>query len=272
MCKPFVKWAGGKRQLLPEIKRNMPSDYNKYFEPFVGGGALLFELKHNGAYINDFNSELVNLYEVVKECPEELIADLKEHVNTKEYYYDIRALDRDKDFDKLSKVKRASRFIFLNRTCFNGLYRVNRRGQFNVPYGKYKNPKIVDEKNILSCSKLLQDTTILNGNFDIIKEYIHEGDFVYLDPPYAPLSETSDFTAYTENGFDSDKQIQLKRFCDYIHNIGAYFMVSNSCVDFITDLYKDYTIIEVEAKRAINSNANNRGKVKEVLVVNSSPR
>jgi len=267
--KPVIKWVGGKRQLIHEIKKHMPQQYNRYFEPFIGGAALFFELKQKNSFINDYNPELTNLYEIIKSKPKELIADLKKHKNREEYYYTLRALDRDpQKYKKISKVKKASRFIFLNKTGYNGLYRVNKKGQNNVPYGRYVNPTIFEEENILECSKRLQDTTIMTGDFENIKEHIEEGDFIYFDPPYVPLNATSNFTGYTDKGFDEDMQFRLKELCDYIDAKGAYFLLSNSYTDFILDLYKEYTIITVEANRALNCKANGRGKIKEVLVKN----
>jgi len=218
MCKPVIKWVGGKRQLLSELKKYMPKEFNTYFEPFIGGGALFFDLKIEKSFINDYNSELTNLYEIIKNKPHELIKDLKKHENNSEYFYKTRELDRTpSSYQRLSKVKKASRFIYLNKTGFNGLYRVNRKGQFNVPFGKYKNPNYADDNNILDCSKLLQETTILNGDFENIKKFIQRGDFVYFDPPYVPISDTSNFTGYTDKGFDEDMQFRLKELCDYIH-------------------------------------------------------
>jgi len=267
--KPIVKWVGGKRQLINELKTNMPRKYNKYIEPFIGGGALFFELSVKNAIINDYNKELINLYEVVRDNPKELIDDVCKHKNEEEYYYKVRTIDRDKEkFNKLTKVEKASRFLYLNKTGFNGLYRVNSNGECNVPFGKYKNPIYCEPENIYACSVLLKDTTILNGDFEIVKEYIKKEDFIYFDPPYVPLNTTSNFTAYTDKGFDDDMQFRLKEFCDYINNTGAYFMLSNSYTDFTLELYKDYEINIVKAKRSINSNGNNRGKIKEILVTN----
>ena len=269
MCKPVIKWVGGKRQLINDIKTNMPEKYNRYFEPFIGGAALFFELKPENAFINDYNHELTNLYEIIKTKPNELIKDLKKHKNNEDYYYSLRKLDREPTkYKRMSKVKKASRFIFLNKTGYNGLYRVNQKGQNNVPYGRYSNPTIFEEDNILECSKYLQSATITTGDFENIKEHIKEGDFVYFDPPYVPLNATSNFTAYTDKGFDDDMQFRLKELCDYIDSIGAYFLLSNSYTEFILDLYKDYQIVTVEANRALNCKASGRGKIKEVLVKN----
>ena len=268
MCKPVIKWVGGKRQLLNKIKEEMPKKYNRYHEPFIGGGALFFDLSPKNAVINDFNEELINMYQVLKENPKELMIDLCSHLNTEEYYYSLRKLDRLPIFKKISKLKRASRFIFLNKTGFNGLYRVNKKGQNNVPYGRYKNPKIFEENNFINCSKVLKNTTILTGDFENIKPYIKKGDFIYLDPPYVPLNKTSNFTSYTEKGFDLKMQYRLKDFCDYIDSIGAYFIQSNSHTDFVLNLYQEYNIINVEANRALNCNGEKRGKILEVLIKN----
>lgn len=268
-AKPFIKWIGGKRQLMDVIQNNLPKEFNRYYEPFIGGGALLFELSLEDAVINDYNSELINLYRVIQTNPQDLITDLYKHQNNSEYYYSIRNLDRDiETFAKMSNVERASRFIYLNRTGFNGLYRVNSKNQNNVAFASYPNPKIVDEENILACSKLLKATTILEGDFENIKPLIEKGDFVYLDPPYVPLTETSNFVSYTDQGFDNEMQIRVKNLCDYINDIGAYFMASNSSADFILDLYKDYNVMLVNANRSLNCKGDKRGSVKEVLITN----
>nr|YP_009326807.1 hypothetical protein [Caulerpa racemosa]ANJ70782.1 hypothetical protein [Caulerpa racemosa] len=271
MCKPIIKWVGGKRQLINELIKRMPKKYNRYFEPFIGGGALFFELKPKNAFINDYNQELTNLYTVIRDCSSELINDICKHKNEADYYYEVRALDRDVNlFKKLTNIERASRFVFLNKTGFNGLYRVNSKGQYNVPFGRYKNPNYCDPENIKACSDLLKNTEISNGDFDIIKHKIQKDDFVYFDPPYVPLTATSSFTGYTDKGFDEDMQFRLRDLCDYIHNKGAYFMLSNSSADFIYELYDvdGYTIHEAEANRNINSKGNGRGKVKEVIIIN----
>ena len=269
MCKPFVKWAGGKNQLLSELLRLMPQNYNTYIEPFVGGGALFFKIKPQKAIINDYNAELINVYRVIKYNVEELIKSLKKHKNTKEYYYKIRNIDRDKNkYRLLSPIEKASRFIFLNKTCYNGLYRVNSKGQFNVPFGNYKNPNFIEEENLKKCSNVLKNVIILNDDFEIIKEYIQENDFVYFDPPYMPISKTSSFTSYTHNGFSKEDQIRLKKLCDFLTKHNVYFMLSNSYNNFILELYKNYKINIVYANRAINCKANGRGKIKEVIIIN----
>lgn len=265
---PIIKWAGGKRQLMFELLKNMPKSYNRYFEPFIGGGALFFELQPENAYISDVNEELTNLYSVIKNNPNELIEDLKKHEVSKDYFLQIRSIDRDHKYLKLSDIQRASRFIYLNRTCFNGLYRVNSQGQFNVPFGHYKNPRIVDEHNLLNCSKLLQKTEIKNTDFSEILNHVKKGDFVYFDPPYVPLNETSSFTSYTKDGFDVDMQFKLRDVCDELDSMGVKFLLSNSDTPLVNELYENYNIKKVFASRAINANANGRGKITEVLVRN----
>ena len=265
---PIVKWVGGKRQLMFELLKNMPKPYNRYFEPFIGGGALFFELQPENAYISDMNEELINLYSVVRDNVYELISDLKKHEVSKEYFLEIRNLDRTDEYKNLSNAQRASRFIYLNRTCFNGLYRVNSQGQFNVPFGNYKNPRIVDENNLLNCSELLKNTEIKCADFSEILTKVKKGDFVYFDPPYVPLKETSSFTSYTKDGFDMDMQFKLREVCDELDSMGVMFMLSNSDTKFVNELYSNYEIKKVFASRAVNANAEGRGKITEVLVRN----
>ncbi len=270
MAKPFIKWVGGKRQLIDELEKRLPKEYNNYFEPFIGGGALLFHLKPKNATINDYNSELTNLYTVVKENVEELIQDLKKHKNEHDYYYEIRSWDRNKrGYAQRSDVRKAGRFIYLNRTGYNGLYRVNRNGENNVPYGRYKNPRILDEDNLKACSEYLQSVKICNDDFEkVIKENVKKGDFVYFDPPYVPVNKTSSFTSYTDQGFDEAMQTRLRDLCIYLGDIGAKFMLSNSDTPLINELYKDFKIDKVLASRAVNSKGSGRGKIYEVVVRN----
>ena len=265
---PIVKWAGGKRQLMFELLNNIPKNYNRYFEPFVGGGALFFELQPNNAYISDINEELINLYRVVRDNVNELINDLKKHEISKEYFIEIRNIDRKSEYQNWSKIQKASRFIYLNRTCFNGLYRVNSQGQFNVPFGHYKNPRILDENNLINCSNLLQKTEIRHSDFSEILKIVKKGDFVYFDPPYVPLSETSSFTSYTKDGFDMDMQFKLKDVCNELNSMGIKFLLSNSDTKLVNELYENYNIKKVFASRAINANADGRGKITEILVRN----
>ena len=265
---PIVKWVGGKRQLMFELIKNMPKSYNRYFEPFVGGGALFFELQPENAYISDMNEELINLYSVVRDNVYELIEDLGKHEVSKEYFLEIRNIDRTEKYAKLSSIERASRFIYLNRTCFNGMYRVNSQGQFNVPFGHYKNPRIIDESNLLNCSKLLNKTEIKCADFSEILTKVQKDDFVYFDPPYVPLNETSSFTSYTKDGFDIDMQFKLRDVCDELDSMGVKFMLSNSDTKLVNELYANYEIKKVFASRQISANADGRGKITEVLVRN----
>lgn len=265
---PIVKWVGGKRQLMFELLKNMPQNYNRYFEPFIGGGALFFELQPDNAYISDMNEELINLYQVVRDNVDELITDLQKHNISKEYFMEIRNIDRTEDYENWSDVQKASRFIYLNRTCFNGMYRVNSKGEFNVPFGHYKNPRILDENNLINCSNLLQRTEIKHADFSEILKKVKKGDFVYFDPPYVPLNETSSFTSYTKDGFDLDMQLGLREVCDELDSMGVKFLLSNSDTQFVNELYENYNIKKVFASRQINANADGRGKITEVLVRN----
>ena len=265
---PIVKWVGGKRQLMFELLKNMPANYNRYFEPFIGGGALFFELQPENAYISDMNEELINLYSVVRDDVDGLIEDLEKHEVSKEYFLNIRNIDRTEMFSKLSNIERASRFIYLNRTCFNGVYRVNYQGQINVPFGNYSNPRIIDENNLKNCSELLKNTEIKVADFSEILTKVQKGDFVYFDPPYVPLNDTSSFTSYTKAGFDIDMQFKLRDVCDELDSMGVKFMLSNSDTKLVNELYSNYEIKKVFATRAVNANADGRGKITEVLVRN----
>ena len=275
LVKPFVKWAGGKRQLLPQINENTPKNFKKYYEPFVGGGAVFLDKQLKKVVINDFNSELTNAYQVVKDSSEELLKLLETHSenNSSDYYYEIRAWDRDGTLDTKSEVERAARFIYLNKTGFNGLFRVNSHGQVNVPYGKYKNPAIVNEAVIRAVSKYLQksDITILNGDYGDALKDVKKHDFVYLDPPYADVTnDKKSFVGYTLNGFGDEEQERLRDVFKELDAKGAYVMMSNSSTPYIHELYKEYneTTKIVKAKRAINSKASGRGAVDEVLIMN----
>ncbi|MGV8146292.1 MAG: DNA adenine methylase [Alkaliphilus sp.] len=270
---PVMKWVGGKRQLLPEIKQRIPSKYNKYYEPFIGGGAVLFKLQPKKAVVNDINEELINLYNVVMNNADELIVTLSEHKNEEKHFYDTRALDRNSDkYKKMSNVEKAARIHFLNKTCFNGLFRVNQAGQFNSPFGKYKNPNITNEVTIRAVSKYLNsaDIEFKCCDFEDSIVGIKKGAFVYFDPPYDPVSDSSSFTGYAKGGFDKNEQIRLKKLCDKLHTHGIKVLLSNSATEFILDLYKDdkYRVDIIKAKRSINSNGNKRGEVDEVLVRN----
>lgn len=267
---PFLKWVGGKRQLMNDIEPLLPSRITTYFEPFVGGGAVFLHRQPKKAVINDYNAELINVYETIKDNVEELIEDLSLHKNEAEYFYNLRALDRQEGFERLSNVKRASRVIYLNKTCFNGLYRVNSSGEFNTPFGRYKNPNIVNETVLRAVSSYLNsnDIRFMSGDFEEALKGVRKGAFVYLDPPYDPISKSSNYTGYTEGGFDKDEQIRLSEACKRLDKKGVKFLLSNSATPFIKDLYKDYEIFEVGANRHINSDASKRGEVTEVLVRN----
>lgn len=272
--KPFVKWVGGKRQLLKQFRRmNLypPEKFNprtgRYFEPFVGGGAVFFDLLPEKAFLSDLNSELVATYNVIKNDVEFLIKHLKQHRNTKEYFIKTRA----QKIGKLTDIEIASRFIYLNRTCFNGLYRVNSNGDFNVPFAGNKNPLICDEINLRKISKSLKFVEIKNQDYKEILKKAKKGDFVYLDPPYYPISKTSSFTSYTKESFLKKEQLELRDTFVELHKRGCFVMLSNSDTPFINKIYSDIrgvNIAKVQAGRMINSKASGRGKITEVLVTN----
>lgn len=273
LIQPPLKWVGGKRQLIPEIEQYFPKKkYSTFYEPFVGGGAVLFHFQPNRAVINDVNSDLINFYKVVKDNVDELILELSKYKNknTKEDFYKIRSLDRSPDYKKLSNIKKAARLHYLNKTCFNGLYRVNNAGEFNTPFGGYKNPNIENKAVLRAVSEYLnkKDIKILNGDYSDALKRIRKPAFVYFDPPYDPLSSSSNFTGYTKGGFDRDEQIRLKKTCDALNSKGVRFLLSNSSTPFIKELYKEYDIIPVKARRSINSVSYKRGDVEEVLVKN----
>lgn len=272
---PILKWVGGKRQLLDSIKPLVPK-CSTYYEPFIGGGAVLFCLQPNKAVINDCNEELINVYQMIKNFPDDLIEVLIQHRDNscEQYYYEIRALDRDKEaYAQLSDVERAARIIYLNKTCYNGLFRVNSLGEFNSPWGRYANPNITNETTIRALHNYFNKAkiTIKCGDYRETLKGVRKGAFVYLDPPYMPISESSSFTGYTAGGFDERQQIALKEQCDILNSRGVKFLLSNSACPFIEELYKAYKIEHVRAKRAINSKADKRGAVEEVLVRNYEP-
>ena len=268
MAKPFLKWAGGKRQLVKELKARLPKKYKRYFEPFLGAGALYFNLAPENAVVSDINEELINVYQVVRDQLDALIEQLLLHENSEEYFYQIRSWDREADYLQRSPAERAARFIFLNRTCFNGLYRVNSKGHFNVPFGKYANPRILDEDNLRACRDLLRTAEIRRGTFEEIEAEIEPGDFVYLDPPYVPLNQTSSFTSYYRESFGVPEQLKLREFCERISERGAKFLLSNSDTDLVRREYSEYTIESVLAARAVNSDASKRGRISELMVRN----
>ena len=291
-AKPFIKWVGGKTQLIEQLDKQLPADFDNwqnatYIEPFVGGGAMLFYMLQqypniSHAVLNDINPDLTTCYRTVRDSPNLLIESLYEIQHTylalsteeerKDFFLTVRNRYNEKNLDP---IENTTKFIFLNRTCFNGLYRVNKRGFFNVPFGKYTNPLICDEATIKADSLLLQRVDILTGDFENIFCHITNNTLIYFDPPYRPLSDTSSFNDYTKESFNDDAQIRLKKFCDRIHQAGHKFMLSNSdCKGkneddkFFDLLYGQYNIERVWASRSINSNASKRGKLTEILVHN----
>jgi DNA adenine methylase len=259
-----IKWAGGKTQLLSQIKPLYPKRFNLYLEPFVGGGAVFFDLQPDNALLLDSNFELINFYQVVKDNPSELLKDLEGHRNEKDYYYEVRSLDPT----QMGSIERASRFLFMNKTCFNGLWRVNKKGKFNVPFGRYKKPNFWDRENLYMVSVALQNTEVICSDFSSVLEYATPGSFVYLDPPYHPLSETSNFTSYTKDSFGKEEQIRLANVFRELDERNCNVMLSNSDTEFIKSLYKDFDITVVYARRAINSKGNKRGPVSELVIRN----
>ena len=272
-AKPFIKWVGGKRQLLPQFRNLYPTKFNPntntYHEPFLGGGAVFFDLQPKNAIISDLNKELVLAYKILKKFPRKLINSLEKHIYDKKYFLQIR----EKNPDNLSDLEIASRFIYLNKTGFNGLYRVNKKGKFNVPFGKYKNPKICDASNLENVSKVLQLAEIKHQNYKKVLENAKKGDFIYFDPPYYPLNKTSNFTSYISNAFLEKEQEALKNTFFQLHKKGCLVMLSNSDTPFIQKIYsalneKKIFIHTVKAGRAVNSNAAKRGKITEVVITN----
>ncbi len=273
-AKPFVKWAGGKRQIIDKLLKLVPTEYNTYYEPFVGGGALLFELSPKNAVINDSNSELMNVYKLIStdEGYEEVVKLLNnyEKKHNEKFYYSIRNLDKDKKkFAKLSPAEHAARTIYLNKTCFNGLYRVNSKGEFNVPFNKKLKVNTYDSQNMILAYVYFQSNNIkmLNTDFEEAVKDAKKGDFIYFDPPYDSENETT-FNSYTESGFSKDEQRRLAKVYKDLADRGCYVMLSNHNTTLINELYKDYNIHLITAKRNINSKGEKRGKVEEVIITN----
>ena len=269
--RPFLKWAGGKRQLLPELFRAVEAagPFEHYHEPFFGGGALFFALARAGklpgrSYLADINKNLMDAYLGVRDEIDAVIYQLKVHKQRhgEEYFYQVRAhLPR-------SLPNRAARIIYLNRTCYNGLYRENSKGQFNAPFGRYKNPRICDEENLRAVSQTLKNMDITVADFSCVLDTAQAGDLVYFDPPYAPLSKTASFTAYSKGGFTSDAQMRLAEVCTTLARRRVKVILSNSMTELVKDLYQDFHIHEVLANRAINSRGHQRGKIAEALITN----
>ena len=290
LAKPFVKWVGGKSQLLEEIREKYPQKIEKYCEPFVGGGAVLFDIlstkKPDTVLINDINKELINTYSQIKNNCDDMISQLfdiqsiyKSHSQeeNKEFFYEKRQRYNELKINEndTENLEKAALFIFLNKTCFNGLYRVNSKGLFNVPFNNAKNPLLCDEENLRACSKLLQNVDMRVGDYKDCKTFIDTNTFVYIDPPYRPLTHTAAFTSYSENGFTDKEQIELGNFITEISNKGALVVASNSDPknsdindDFFDKLYSKFEIERVSASRMINSNAKKRGSINELLISN----
>lgn len=265
---PILKWAGGKSQLIPTLRKFLPplDGVRRYFEPFVGGAAMFFHLQLEDSCLTDTNTELINVYQVVRDHVGELIDALRVHKNESAYFYKVRAQDPE----TLLPVQRAARIIYLNKTCYNGLYRVNAGGQFNVPFGSYKNPTICDIEALEAASQALQHARIGVQDYEDVLASAGQGDLVYLDPPYHPLTTTSSFTSYTDKKFDANEQARLALTYRRLHEAGAYLMESNSATMLIRALYHGFRIEEVTANRAINSRADGRGPVTELVILNYS--
>lgn len=265
--RPFVKWAGGKRQLLSILQASAPRAFEHYYEPFIGGGAFLFSLLPQNATISDANLELINCYQVIRDDVQSLIRSLQLHKNDAEHFYAVRA----KAPSSMTAVQRASRFIYLNKTCFNGLYRENNQGQFNAPFGRYEKPKIADKENLLAIAQYLttKNIQICHADYSHVLNKVQAGDFVYFDPPYVPLTKTASFSSYLKGGFGLQEQEKLADLFKQLAQKGVYAMLSNSNTDTIRSLYSDFEIQTIHASRAINCKGGKRGKeANEVLIVN----
>jgi DNA adenine methylase len=264
--RPFLKWAGGKTQLLPELLKRVPPTFRTYHEPFVGGGALFFNLRPPQARLSDLNEQLIECYQVVQSDVEALLRQLgtwQKHTD-KDSFYRIRALDAA----RLSPVKCAARMIYLNKTCFNGLHRVNRRGLFNVPYGRYKSPVVCDASNLRTVSAVLQRVVLTAAPFESVLEHAKPGDFIYFDPPYQPLSATSSFTSYAQEAFAEEEQRRLGEVFKALDKRGCRTLLSNSDTPLIRGIYAGYEAVTVFARRAINSKGDRRGRITELMVRN----
>lgn len=261
--RPFIKWVGGKRQLLPELTRYVPGQFGNYFEPFVGGGALFFELAPKAAVLADANRRLIRTYIGVRDSVEEVIARLRDYPHDEKFFYDLR----DKNVDSGTDAEMAAWFIYLNKIGFNGLYRVNRQNRFNVPFGRHRNPNICDAPTLRACSAALAGTELLVADFEAAVEKAEAGDLVYFDPPYVPLSVTSSFTLYTSDGFGADAQRRLRDVALRLKKRGVHVLLSNSSAGFVRDLYRpDFEVTEVSATRLVNSNGARRGAITELVI------
>lgn len=271
MARPVLKWAGGKRQIILDIVARLPREFNGYLEPFFGGGALFFNicnrLSGHDVILSDINVDLVHLYLDIRDRPLSLLQELSEmnFGNRKEDYYAARD---EFNSGEVSPLRRSALFIYLNRHCFNGLYRVNSRGKFNVPFGRYSNPRLPDEKSIIEASRCLNGSRIIQGDFQDILNYAKYGDFVYVDPPYLPISSSSNFTAYSTDGFSYSDHLRLLEALRKIDHRGVKFLLSNSGSPVIAEIYSRFLVTEVRAARNINSKKESRGKITEFLIQN----
>lgn len=266
-CRPLLKWVGGKTQLLSEIVPQMPKKYGRYIEPFIGGGALFFATRPHNGVIADSNPELVNLYKTVAKDVEKIIEWLGEYENTEEVFYKVRS----QDWQTLSVEEAAARTIFLNRTCFNGLYRVNKKGQFNVPYGRYKNPKIINESSLKAAALLLKDTAIVCGDYKVVlQEYAKPGDFIFLDPPYLPISEYSDFKRYTKDQFYEEDHLELAEEVKRLHKLGCHVILTNSNHPLVHEQYGQFQLKVIQTKRNISCKAKKR--IGEDIIITIQPK
>lgn len=275
LIQPFLKWAGGKRQLIPQMEKYLKKiKYTNYYEPFLGGGSIFLYLQPEKAVVNDFNKDLIECYKCIKDSYEELINKLEEYEtkNTEEDFYRIREYDRKEEFKNWSSVEKAARLIYLNKTCYNGLFRLNSAGQFNTPFGKYKNPNICNKPVLKALHEYFNknDITFFSGDFEECCNDVQKGSLVYFDPPYDQFDNQVNFVGYTENGFTKKDQERLKKLCDKLIDKGCTVVVSNSATPFIKKLYGDrnkYFIHVLRAKRNINSNGSKRGEIEEVLII-----
>lgn len=268
MVKPFLKWAGGKTRLLPEITSRLPHSYTRYFEPFVGGGSLFWYLEPDHAYIGDANGELINSYLAIKYNPSYLIADLNKHINTREYFFSLRNQDRQADYNHVNAIEKASRFIFLNKTGFNGWWNVNQQGHATIGYGYHKNPTIYSQAHIQACHEILQCTTILHADYRLIHGHVQKGDFVFFDPPYLPINGKDHETHYTKQGTNKAMHIELRSLCDQLDRVGVKWMLTNSATPFTRDLFSVYNLDSINVKRCNSPTANSRGSVEELIITN----
>jgi DNA adenine methylase len=276
-AKPFLKWVGGKTQLLSQFNRFYPSKYNNYFEPFLGGGAVFFNLTPKKAFINDVNKALVGTYRNIKRNSKDIIKLLiilqkeyykKDEIEKENFYYSIREKYNNLPYESIEK---SAYLIFLNKTCYNGMYRENSEGKFNVPFGRYKKPPILNKENLLTVAHALKNTILTSLDFEKVVNKAKKGDFIYFDPPYHPLSKTSSFTQYSNTDFLEKEQLRLKKVFSNLNKKGCFVMLSNSYTDFICELYKGHEQFIVMANRSVNCKAKGRGAIKELIILNYKP-